>query len=214
MTPEALDFWQRALQAVQTAEELVDRDPDASSSRAYYAAFYAISALFALEGQDFVKHTAVERAVHRDLVRTGRWPVDAGAAFSWLANLRFTADYGGSDHVQPADARRAVERARLILQTVQTSSNAFTDPGRQGEQPVGIFPGIEADPGVCGGNPCVARTRIPVWLLVQARKLGTTEAELLEAYPGLTNEDLLNAWAYYQAHRDEIERQIQENEAS
>lgn len=131
MNPEVLDLWQRALQALQTAEELVDRDPDASSSRAYYAAFYAASALLALEGQDFVKHTAVERAVHRDLVRTGKWPVDAGAAFSWLANLRFTADYGGGDHVQPVDARQAVERARSILQTVQQSSDDFPNPEHQ-----------------------------------------------------------------------------------
>ena len=56
--------------------------------------------------------------------------------------------------------------------------------------------------------------RIPVWLLVQARRLGTSEAELLRAYPTLRAEDLANAWAYYRAHRDEIGQQIQENEAA
>jgi hypothetical protein len=30
------------------------------------------------------------------------------------------------------------------------------------------FPGIESAPGVCGGEPCVVRTRITVWLLEQA----------------------------------------------
>jgi uncharacterized protein (DUF433 family) len=65
---------------------------------------------------------------------------------------------------------------------------------------------------VCGGEPCIAGTRIPVWLLVQARRLGTSEADLLRAYPMLRVEDLANAWAYHRAHRDEIERQIQENE--
>jgi hypothetical protein len=30
------------------------------------------------------------------------------------------------------------------------------------------FPGIEIVPGVCGGESCVVRTRIPVWLLEQA----------------------------------------------
>jgi hypothetical protein len=24
------------------------------------------------------------------------------------------------------------------------------------------FPGVESDPGVCGGEPCIIRTRIPV----------------------------------------------------
>jgi uncharacterized protein (DUF433 family) len=74
------------------------------------------------------------------------------------------------------------------------------------------FPGIESDPAVCGGEPCIVRTRIPVWLLVQARQLGTSEADLLHAYPTLRAEDLANAWAYFRAHRVEIERQIRENE--
>jgi uncharacterized protein (DUF433 family) len=76
------------------------------------------------------------------------------------------------------------------------------------------FPGIESRPEVCGGEPCIVRTRIPVWLLVQGRRLGTSEADLLRAYPTLRAEDLTNAWAYHRAHPDEIERQIQENEAA
>ena len=75
------------------------------------------------------------------------------------------------------------------------------------------FPGIENRPGVCGGEPCVVRTRIPVWVLEQARRLGTSESELLQAYPTLRAEDLANAWAYVRSHGEEITRQIQENEA-
>lgn len=123
MTPEVSDYWQRAIQALRTAEALVESDPDASASRAYYAAFHGISALFALQQQTFTKHTAVESAVHRDLVKPGRWPVEVGAAFSWLANLRYTGDYGGQEHVLTEDARIAVERARLILETVRTTAS-------------------------------------------------------------------------------------------
>jgi len=78
----------------------------------------------------------------------------------------------------------------------------------------GAFSGIDSDPAIAGGEPCIVRTRIPVWLLVQARKLGATEAGLLESYPSLRAEDLVNAWAYYRLHRDEIEKQITENEAA
>ena|SRR3712207_959452 len=74
------------------------------------------------------------------------------------------------------------------------------------------FPGIETTPGVCGGEPCIVRTRIPVWLLERARQLGTSEAELLRSYPALRAEDLANAWAYVRAHRVEIEGQIRANE--
>ena len=76
------------------------------------------------------------------------------------------------------------------------------------------FPGIDSDPSVCGGEPCIVRTRIPVWLLVQARRLGASEADLLRNYPALRAEDLANAWSYARAHREEIERQIAENEAA
>jgi uncharacterized protein (DUF433 family) len=74
------------------------------------------------------------------------------------------------------------------------------------------FPGIESTPGVCGGEPCIVRTRIPVWLLVRARELGTSESELLRSYPTLRAEDLANAWGYARSHRQEIEDQIRANE--
>ena len=74
------------------------------------------------------------------------------------------------------------------------------------------FPGIETQPGVAGGEPCIVRTRIPVWILEQARRLGTSEADLLRAYPVLRAEDLANAWGYVRSHRNEIDRQIRENE--
>jgi uncharacterized protein (DUF433 family) len=74
------------------------------------------------------------------------------------------------------------------------------------------FPGIESLPDVSGGEPCIVRTRIPVWVLVRAKQLGTSEAELLRSYPTLRAEDLANAWAYYRGHHDEIEQQIRDNE--
>jgi uncharacterized protein (DUF433 family) len=74
------------------------------------------------------------------------------------------------------------------------------------------FPGIESTPGVCGGEARIVRTRIPVWVLEQARRLGVSEADLLCSYPTLRAEDLVHAWAYVRAHREEIERQIWENE--
>ena len=75
------------------------------------------------------------------------------------------------------------------------------------------FPGVESIPSVCGGEPCIVRSRLPVWLLEQARRLGTSEAELLQAYPTLHAQDLANAWSYVRAHPEEIAPQIQENEA-
>ena len=70
------------------------------------------------------------------------------------------------------------------------------------------FPGIDSRPDVCGGEPCIVRTRIPVWLLEQARRLGTSEQVVLAAYPSLRAEDLVNAWAYARSHAGDIESQF------
>jgi uncharacterized protein (DUF433 family) len=74
-------------------------------------------------------------------------------------------------------------------------------------------PGIQSEPSVCGGAATIVRTRIPVWVLEQARRLGMGEVELLRAYPSLRAEDLASAWAYVRGYREEIEREIAENEA-
>jgi uncharacterized protein (DUF433 family) len=71
--------------------------------------------------------------------------------------------------------------------------------------------GIRKTPGVCGGEACIAETRIAVWLLVEARQLGIEEAQLLQDYPNLSAADLVNAWLYADAHPDEINAAIQAN---
>jgi uncharacterized protein (DUF433 family) len=78
----------------------------------------------------------------------------------------------------------------------------------------GVFPGIEKTPGVCGGEARIARTRIPVWLLVRQRQLGISEAAILDGYPTLGAADLNNAWNYYRGHKTEIESDITENETA
>ena len=74
------------------------------------------------------------------------------------------------------------------------------------------FPGIEIDPDIASGEPCILRTRIPVWVLVHAWKLGASESDLLKNYQSLRAEDLVNAWGYYRLHREKIDQQIAENE--
>ena len=92
------------------------------------------------------------------------------------------------------------EKAQLLQRVAQELGDAF--------------PGIDTLPDVCGGEATIVRTRIPVWVLEQARRLGATDATLLTAYPTLRAEDLVHAWAYVRAHRDEIDRQIRDHEAA
>ena len=73
------------------------------------------------------------------------------------------------------------------------------------------YTGIEKTYNVCGGSACVVRTRIPVWTLVEYKRLGLTDEALLDAYPTLIQQDLIHAWAYYAENKKEIDQDIFEN---
>jgi uncharacterized protein (DUF433 family) len=105
----------------------------------------------------------------------------------------------------------AIQEAEKLLSTMTRAEKAqllqwvVRDLGN-------VDPGIEKTPGVCGGAACIGATRIPVWVLEQARRLGVSDADLLRDYPTLNAEDLVNAWYYVRAHRDEVDEDIRLNE--
>ena len=74
------------------------------------------------------------------------------------------------------------------------------------------WPGITKTPDLCGGDACIAKTRLPVWLFVSLRRQGSSDAELLQFYPHLNTENLVNVWTYADAHQEEIEEAIRKNE--
>jgi uncharacterized protein (DUF433 family) len=120
----------------------------------------------------------------------------------------------------PIEAFHRIETVALMSTLQQVEQEvASLSPGERAElfmhvacQLSGRFPGIESTASVCGGEPCIAGSRIPVWLLERGRQLGSTEADLLRAYPTLRAQDLVNAWAYVETHPEEIEQQIRDNE--
>jgi uncharacterized protein (DUF433 family) len=75
-------------------------------------------------------------------------------------------------------------------------------------------PAIQKTPGVCGGQACIRQTRIAVWMIVNARRLGGTDADLLADYPGLGQADLDACWDYYRDHPLEIEQCIWFNDTA
>lgn len=55
---------------------------------------------------------------------------------------------------------------------------------------------ISIDPNVCHGKPCIKGTRIWVSLIIDNLAAGSSEKEILEAYPSLTHEDIRAALAF------------------
>lgn len=67
---------------------------------------------------------------------------------------------------------------------------------------------IVRTPGVVGGEPRIAGHRIRVYDIVAARDLGGLSPEEIAAtvYPDLTLAQVYAALAFYEDHRDEIDR--------
>ncbi len=118
MNELAADFWKAANEALIVARHDLEVSPKAAASRAYYAAFYAASGLFAVRGQVFRKHTAVEAAVHRELVNTGLWEGELGESYSRLLRTRNLGDYRVDQAVTREDAEKAIQAAEAILRAV------------------------------------------------------------------------------------------------
>ena len=65
---------ERSNQSIEAARELTkDGYFDFAASRAYYAAFYAASAVLLSGGFEFKKHSGVIAAIHQKFVKTGKW---------------------------------------------------------------------------------------------------------------------------------------------
>lgn len=119
MKGQPAKLWERAVQRLQAANRDLDaNDPDGAANRAYYAAFHAVSALFAAEDLYFSHHFDVQQAVDKLLVQTERWDQELYVAFTNLNRDRKIADYGGDENISFDEAEEAVEDATAILTAV------------------------------------------------------------------------------------------------
>ena len=55
---------------------------------------------------------------------------------------------------------------------------------------------ISSDPRVCGGEPCVKGTRIPVHVILSHLAAGDTVEEIVAGFPALTREDVMACLEY------------------
>ena len=59
-----------------------------------------------------------------------------------------------------------------------------------------------------GGEPVVRGARVPVRAIVVSWSAEPDMSTMLEAYPRLTEADIREALAYYEAHRTELDERI------
>jgi uncharacterized protein (UPF0332 family) len=102
---------ERSEQSIQAARQLASGGYyDFAASRAYYAAFYAATAILLSEGLELSKHSAVIASIHQRFVRTGKLSKEQGKNLNWLFELRSVGDYGGIAHVSRQQVEQAIRR--------------------------------------------------------------------------------------------------------
>lgn len=111
----------RAEETLQTAEIIFKegRDYTSANNRAYYAIFYAIRAVLALEQKDFKKHKDVIAYFNQNYINTDIFDKQLGRRISQAQRIREDSDY--DDEYQPSyeKTEQQIETAREIVVAVK-----------------------------------------------------------------------------------------------
>ena len=99
------------------------RDLDAEAprhavSRAYYAAFHAVSAALVVVDAPAKSHKGTHSQFYREFVRAGRLPASDGQVLAALFQLRQDADYDVGQIVSAEQAEQAVRDAAALVDRV------------------------------------------------------------------------------------------------
>lgn len=106
---------QKANRSINTAKRNIEEgDYDFASSRAYYAAFYAIQAILLTKNLSFSKHSAVISAFNQYFVKTMLFPKHFSKLISRLFRERQIGDYDFDLSIDKKDAIEDIESARKI----------------------------------------------------------------------------------------------------
>ena len=69
-------------------------------------------------------------------------------------------------------------------------------------------PHIQKDPAICGGDPVIGGTRIPIRLIYLRARAGDSVESIQRVYPRLTLAQIHDALSYAYDHLSEIEEEI------
>jgi uncharacterized protein (UPF0332 family) len=99
-----------------TAKLLLDNSKwDDAASRAYYAAFHAVSAVLFQHDLQFKSHGQVIGAFNKNFIKTGIFSKDWGARLRKMMEDREAGDYRAKSEIGDQIAREDVQFAEEIL---------------------------------------------------------------------------------------------------
>ncbi len=89
-----LYWWEKGMESLIAARrELTAGANEFAINRAYYALFYAVSALLLENGRQFKKHSGVRDTFNKEFIKTGRIEKKYGDLYNQLFDDRQVGDY-------------------------------------------------------------------------------------------------------------------------
>lgn len=120
-SPGVTDLLEKADRSLAAAERLLAEGfPEFAAGRAYYSMFYATEALLLSRDLSFSKHSAVITAFGQHFVKTGVLDPSLHRYLLDAFDLRNLGDYGAVRAVHDADARQALENAKVFCAAIRT----------------------------------------------------------------------------------------------
>jgi len=121
MEPEFRAMLEQARESIRAAEELLEHGhPGFAASRAYYAMFYAASALLASLNLSFSKHSAVIAAFGQRFAAAGLVDPVLHKYLLDAFDTRQIGDYSFQERVSQDRAEEQIARAREFVTAAQT----------------------------------------------------------------------------------------------
>lgn len=114
----------RSNETLDVARELFNmgRYRDANN-RSYYAAYYAMKAVYSLQGQDFSKHKTLIASFNKEFVASEIFPRSMGKKISTLALIREQSDYNDFYVASKQESMQQIEIAEELIGLVNAYLN-------------------------------------------------------------------------------------------
>ena len=90
-----------------------------AASRAYYAAFHAVSAALLSKGESYSSHTQVIGAFNKGFVRSGAFPEQFTTLLTRMFEDRQSGDYDFMPGLSEDEVRQDVEDAQRIVDAIR-----------------------------------------------------------------------------------------------
>lgn len=97
-----------------------------SINRSYYAAFYSIKAVLALDSTDFKRHKDVIAFFNKEYVATNIFPRPLGRKLGILKQIREESDYDDFYIASKKEALEQIQTAEFIIQSIHNYLNNMT----------------------------------------------------------------------------------------